>query len=127
MTIVGDIYTLAERARVQGYLASVWAISSVIGPLLGGVFSQLGIWRGVFLINIPLCLLAAWMFSRHFHEKVTHRHRTVDVLGAALLACAMTVLILAILGGGQTWAWSSAPSISAFAAGAALLGGLRFR
>jgi multidrug resistance protein len=121
MTIVGDIYTLAERARVQGYLASVWAISSVIGPLLGGVFSQLGIWRGVFLINIPLCLLAAWMFSRHFHEKVTHRHRTVDVLGAALLACAMTVLILAILGGGQTWAWSSAPSISAFAAGAALL------
>jgi multidrug resistance protein len=121
MTIVGDIYTLAERARVQGYLASVWAISSVIGPLLGGVFSQLGIWRGVFLINIPLCLLAAWMFSRHFHEKVTHRHRTVDVLGAALVACAMTVLILAILGGGQTWAWSSAPSISAFAAGAALL------
>jgi Arabinose efflux permease len=90
MTIVGDIYTLAERARVQGYLASVWAISSVIGPLLGGVFSQLGIWRGVFLINIPLCLLAAWMFSRHFHEKVTHRHRTVDALGAALLACAMT-------------------------------------
>jgi multidrug resistance protein len=121
MTIVGDIYTLAERARVQGYLASVWAISSVIGPLLGGVFSQLGIWRGVFLINIPLCLLAAWMFSRHFHEQVTQRHRTVDVLGAALLACAMTALILAILGGGQTWAWYSAPSISAFAAGAALL------
>ena len=68
MTIVGDIYTLAERARVQGYLASVWAISSVVGPMLGGVFSQLGIWRGVFLINIPLCLLAAWMFHRHFHE-----------------------------------------------------------
>ena len=55
MTVVGDIYSLAERARVQGYLASVWAMSSVIGPLLGGVFSQLGIWRGVFLINIPLC------------------------------------------------------------------------
>jgi multidrug resistance protein len=59
MTIVGDVYTVAERAKVQGYLASVWAISSVVGPLLGGVFSQLGIWRGVFLINIPLCLLAA--------------------------------------------------------------------
>src|SRR5262245_16919810 len=121
MTIVGDIYTLAERARVQGYLASVWAISSVIGPLLGGVFSQLGIWRGVFVINIPLCLLAAWMFSRHFHEQVTQRHRKVDALGAALLACAMTALILAVLGGGQTWAWSSASSISAFAAGATLL------
>jgi multidrug resistance protein len=121
MTIVGDIYTLAERARVQGYLASVWAVSSVVGPLLGGVFSQLGVWRGVFLINIPLCLLAAWMFHRHFHEEVTHRHRHVDTLGAALLACAMTALILGVLGGGQTWAWSSAPSVSAFAGGIVLL------
>jgi multidrug resistance protein len=121
MTIVGDIYTVAERARVQGYLASVWAISSVVGPMLGGVFSQLGIWRGVFLINIPLCLLAAWMFNRHFHETITPRHRTVDALGALLLASAMTSLVLALLGGGQTWAWDSAPSISAFTAGAVLL------
>ncbi len=121
MTIVGDVYTVAERARVQGYLASVWAISSVVGPMLGGVFSQLGIWRGVFLINIPLCLLAAWMFNRHFHETLTPRHRTVDALGAGLLAAAMTSLVLAVLGGGQTWAWRSAPSIAAFGAGAALL------
>jgi multidrug resistance protein len=122
MTIVGDIYTLAERARVQGYLASVWAVSSVVGPLLGGVFSQLGIWRGIFLINIPLCLLAAWMFHRHFQEDLAqhHRHR-VDVLGALLLACALTLLILAILGGGQTWAWASAPSVIGFGGGVALL------
>jgi multidrug resistance protein len=121
MTIVGDIYTVAERARVQGYLASVWAVSSVVGPMLGGVFSQLGIWRGVFLINIPLCLLAAWMFTRHFHETITPRHRTVDSVGALLLACAMTSLVLAILGGGQSWAWTSTPSISAFTTGAVLL------
>ena len=121
MTIVGDIYTVAERARVQGYLASVWAISSVVGPLLGGVFSQLGIWRGVFLINIPLCLLAAWMFNRHFHETITPRERSVDALGALLLASAMTSLVLAVLGGGQSWAWGSAPSISAFTAGVVLL------
>lgn len=121
MTIVGDIYTVAERARVQGYLASVWAVSSVVGPLLGGVFSQLGIWRGVFLINIPLCLLAAWMFNRHFHETVTHRERSVDVLGALLLAAAMTSLILAVLGGGQSWAWDSPQSVGAFTAGVVLL------
>jgi MFS family permease len=121
MTIVGDIYTVAERARVQGYLASVWAISSVVGPMLGGVFSQLGIWRGVFIINIPLCLLAAWMFNRHFHETITPRHHTVDALGALLLASAMTSLVLAVLGGGQSWAWGSAPSISAFTAGVVLL------
>lgn len=121
LTIVGDVYTVAERARVQGYLASVWAVSSVVGPMLGGAFSQLGIWRGVFLINIPLCLLAALMFNRHFHEDVTRKDRSVDVLGAVLLAAAMTSLVLAVLGGGQTWAWTSAPSIGAFTTGAVLL------
>lgn len=122
MTIVGDVYTVAERARVQGYLASVWAVSSVVGPMLGGLFSQLGIWRGVFLINIPLCLLAAWMFNRHFHETVAPRRRKVDSLGALLLAAAMTSLVLGVLGGGQSWAWASAPSIGAFSLGAVLLG-----
>lgn len=121
MTIVGDVYTVAERARVQGYLASVWAISSVVGPMLGGLFSQLGIWRGVFLINIPLCLLAAWMFNRNFHESITPQRRAVDSLGALLLALAMTSLVLGVLGGGQTWAWDSAPSIGAFTAGGLLL------
>jgi multidrug resistance protein len=126
MTVVGDIYSLAERARVQGYLASVWAMSSVIGPLLGGVFSQLGIWRGVFLINIPLCLVAAWMLNRHYHETIEHRRRNIDYLGALLLACAMTSLILAILGGGQSWPWASAPSIGAFSVGGVLLVGFVF-
>ncbi|BDX35150.1 MFS transporter [Mycobacterium antarcticum] len=121
MTIVGDIYTVAERARVQGYLASVWAVSSVVGPMLGGVFSQLGIWRGVFLVNIPLCVLAAWMFHRHFHETVTPRHSKVDILGAVLLTSSMTSLVLAVLGGGQSWPWTSAQSIGAFTAGAVLL------
>ncbi|TPG34969.1 MFS transporter [Mycolicibacterium hodleri] len=121
MTIVGDVYTVAERARVQGYLASVWAVSSVVGPMLGGVFSQLGFWRGVFLINIPLCVVAAWMFHRHFHETVAPRHRTIDILGAVLLTLSMTSLVLAVLGGGQTWPWTSAPSIVAFTAGVVLL------
>ena len=121
MTIVGDVYSVAERAKVQGYLASVWAVSSVVGPMLGGVFSQLGIWRGVFLINIPLCLLAGWMFNRHFDETITRRHHTVDSAGALLLAAAMTALVLGVLGGGQSWAWNSVPSFTAFGVGALLL------
>ena len=80
MTIVGDIYTVAERARVQGYLASVWAISSVVGPMLGGVFSQLGIWRGVFLINIPLCSSGGVdvqpALPRERHPPPSHRRRS---------------------------------------------------
>lgn len=121
VTIVGDIYTVAERARVQGYLASVWAVSSVVGPTLGGVFSQLGIWRGVFLINIPLCLLAGWMLMRRYHEDVQHTRPKVDYLGAVLLAGAMTLLILGILGGGQSWPWMSVPGIATFVGGAVLM------
>ena len=58
ITIAGDIYTVAERATAQGYIASVWAISSVVGPTLGGVFAELGLWRWIFFVNVPLCLLA---------------------------------------------------------------------
>jgi MFS family permease len=121
ITIVGDIYTLAERARTQGYLASVWGISSVVGPTLGGLFSQFGIWRGVFFINIPLCVIAGWMLIRSFHEKIEKREHKIDYLGAVLLTVSLTLLILAVLEGGQAWAWNSPQSIGAFAIGGLVL------
>ncbi|MFI2566320.1 MFS transporter [Paenarthrobacter sp. NPDC018779] len=121
ITIAGDIYTLAERAKVQGYLASVWAISSVVGPTLGGVFASLGIWRWIFLINIPLCLLAGWMLARTFHEDVKRTTHRIDYLGAVLLTTALSLLILGALEGGQAWAWNSPVSIAVFAVGAVLL------
>ncbi|MGO4229222.1 MFS transporter [Arthrobacter sp. YAF34] len=120
VTIAGDIYTLAERAKVQGYLASVWAVSSVVGPTLGGVFAALGIWRGIFLVNIPLCLVAGWMLARSFHENIEPVKHRVDYLGAGLLTVSLTLLILGALEGGQAWAWDSAVSIAVFAGGALL-------
>ncbi len=120
ITIAGDIYTLAERAKVQGYLASVWAVSSVVGPTLGGVFASLGIWRWIFLINIPLCLLAGWMLLRTFHENVERTKHRIDYLGAGLLTVSLSLLILGALQGGQAWAWDSAISISVFTGGAML-------
>lgn len=120
ITVAGDIYSLTERAKVQGYLASVWAISSVVGPTLGGVFSSLGIWRGIFLVNIPLCLLAAWMLIRTFHENIERTRHRVDYLGSSLLTASLTLVILGALEGGQAWAWNSPASIAVFAAGAAL-------
>jgi MFS family permease len=117
ITIAGDIYTLKERAKAQGYLASVWAISSVVGPTLGGVFSSLGIWRGIFFVNVPLCLLAVWMLLRAFHENIEKTRHRVDYLGAGLLTVALSLLILAVLEGGQAWAWDAPQSIGAFAVG----------
>jgi MFS family permease len=120
ITIAGDIYSLTERARVQGYLASVWAISSVVGPTLGGVFASLGIWRGIFLINIPLCLLAAWMLLRTFHENIERAKHRIDYFGSALLTGSMTLIILGALEGDQAWAWNSPVSFAVFGVGALL-------
>ncbi|WP_082513558.1 MULTISPECIES: MDR family MFS transporter [unclassified Leifsonia] len=118
ITIVGDLYSLAERAKVQGYIASVWAISSVVGPALGGVFSQFVSWRWIFFVNIPLCVIAGWRLMRSFSEKIEPRRHRIDYAGAVLLTIGLTALILAVLEGGQAWAWNSVPSIAAFAVGA---------
>jgi EmrB/QacA subfamily drug resistance transporter len=120
ITIAGDIYTVAERAKAQGYLASVWAVSSVVGPTLGGVFASLGIWRGIFFINIPLCVLAAWMLLRTLHESFERARHRIDYLGAGLLTASMTLLILGALEGGQAWAWGSPVGVAVLGVGAAL-------
>lgn len=121
MTIVGDIYTVAERAKVQGYIASVWAVSSVVGPALGGVFAQLDAWRWIFWVNIPLCLLAGWMLLRRYREeKQTTTHR-IDYGGAVLLTVGLTGLILGLLEGGNAWAWISVQSLLCFGVGVVAL------
>ncbi len=123
MTIAGDIYTVAERATAQGYIAAVWAMSSVVGPTLGGILSQLGVWRWIFFVNVPLCLLAGTLIVRNFRETVQRREHRIDVLGAVLLTGGTTLLILGVLEGGQAWAWDSPAGIAVLLAGAAMLGG----
>jgi EmrB/QacA subfamily drug resistance transporter len=120
-TIVGDIYTVAERARVIGYLAAVWATASVVGPALGGVFSDYVSWRWIFFINIPIALLAIAMLRRGFTERVERRVHTIDYTGAALLAGGGSLLILGLLAGGVDWAWGSPTSITVLSTAVVLL------
>jgi EmrB/QacA subfamily drug resistance transporter len=121
ITIAGDIYTVAERAKAQGYLASVWAISAVVGPTLGGVFAEFLTWNWIFFVNVPLCLLAGWLLVRHLHETVERQRRRIDWLGGTLLTVGVTLLILALLEGGHAWAWDSPISIGSLAVAAVLL------
>ncbi len=121
ITIIGDLYTVAERARVQGYVAGVWAVCSVIGPTLGGVFSQFTSWRWIFFVNIPVCILAIVLLRRGFHEKVERREHRIDFLGAGLLAGSTALVVLGVLEGGVAWSWDSPVSIAVFAVGALLL------
>ncbi len=121
MTIIGDIYSVAERARVQGYVASVWAMSAVVGPTLGGLFVDFLDWRWIFFVNVPLGAIAAWTLIRRFHEQVERRSHRIDFAGATLLAIGTSLVILGLLEGGVLWRWASAPSIAILAIGVAVL------
>ncbi|MCW2673435.1 MAG: major facilitator superfamily 1 [Frankiales bacterium] len=121
LTIIGDLYTVEERARVQGYIASVWGISSVLGPTMGGLFSEYASWRWIFFINLPLGLVALVALQRRFTEKVAHRTHSIDYLGAGLLTTGCSLLILGLLEGGTAWAWSSTTSAVVLGAAAVAL------
>jgi EmrB/QacA subfamily drug resistance transporter len=121
MTIVGDMYNVEERARIQGWLGSVWGISAVIGPALGGFFSDYASWRWIFYLNLPVGIAALFMVSSRLHEQVARKRHKIDITGAALLVLGIGLLILGLLEGGVHWAWTSGPSLALFAAALLLL------
>jgi len=123
MTILGVRYTVAERAKVQGYVASVWGTASIVGPTLGGVFSEYASWRWIFFVNLPLGGLAAWMLLRGFHEQVQRREHRIDYAGATLLVSGCSLLVLALLEGGVAWGWTSPVGLGVVGGGLVLLAG----
>jgi EmrB/QacA subfamily drug resistance transporter len=123
MTMVGDLYSLEERAKVQGYVASVWAMAAVVGPTLGGVFSDYLSWRWIFFVNLPIGLAAAVVLLRRFTEQIERRRHKIDLAGASLLTVGGVLLLLGLLEGGVEWAWHSATSIGVFTVAVALLVG----
>ncbi|NNH06058.1 MFS transporter [Cellulomonas fimi] len=122
ITIAGDIYTVAERAKAQAYIAAVWAASSVVGPTLGGLFSEYASWRWIFWVNVPLCVWAAWLLVRHLRESVARTTHRIDWTGGALLTVGLTLLVLGLLEGGHAWPWVSVPGLGSLGLAAALLG-----
>lgn len=107
MTIIGDIFTLEQRARMQGFFSSVWGASAVIGPLLGGLLVDSVGWRWIFYLNIPVGLLAVAVIAGFFHERSVHREHKLDIAGATYLTVLLTALLLILIEGGQSWAWVS--------------------
>ena len=96
-TVVGDMYTPVERARFQGYLSSVWAIGSIIGPLLGAFLVAHTIWPMVFWVNIPIGAIAAGMLILWLHEGLAHRQHRIDYVGALLMVSGSGLLMFAVV------------------------------
>lgn len=110
--IIGDLVAPRERAKYQAYFTSVFAASSVLGPVLGGFFAGqdqiLGIdgWRYIFYINLPLGALAFWTVQRHLTLPRHRTERRIDYLGAALLTTTVVPLLL-VAEKGREWGWGS--------------------
>ena len=112
--IVGDIVPPRQRGRYQGYFGAVFATSSVIGPLLGGFFTDHLSWRWVFYINLPIGALALATIAARLHLPVRRTEHKVDYAGAGLLATSVVTLLLATVWGGVDYPWLSAQILGLF-------------
>ncbi len=120
LTVVGDLYSVHERGRIQGWLASVWGISSVLGPLAGGLIIRHLSWAWIFWINVPVGLVAFAGFAAFLREEVAARQRSVDIAGAALFTAAIASLMVALTGMGASGGRAVAPALGVFALSAVL-------
>ncbi|MFJ9819840.1 MFS transporter [Streptomyces sp. NPDC101151] len=123
-TLAADLYPLAERPKIQAKLSTVWAVSAVAGPGLGGVLAAYAGWRWIFLVNLPIGAAALWLIVRHLHEPEREKaaRARVDWAGALTVFACGGVLLTALVQGGVAWAWLSAPSLALFGTGLALAG-----
>lgn len=122
MTIVAELYTPSERARVQGYFSGVWGLASIIGPLLGGFITERLDWRWVFYLNVPFGLVAGVIIGIWLVEDASaRRRRRIDVFGILAFTASMTCFMLLLVEGGPASGFLSAKSLGWLAASIVLM------
>jgi EmrB/QacA subfamily drug resistance transporter len=101
MTIIGDIFTVAERARMQAFFSGVWGLSSIIGPFIGGFITDQLTWRWVFFVNLPIGVVTALVMGFALKEPKVKNRPVIDYAGAAVLMIAISLLMLALVESGS--------------------------
>ncbi len=119
-TIVGDIYTPAQRAKVQGLFSAVWGGTAIIGPAVGGIITTTVGWPWVFWINLPIGIAALFIFMRTFHEKFERVPHVIDWPGMVLLTTGVVALLFALSEGAALFGYLS-PAFIGLVAGSVLI------
>jgi EmrB/QacA subfamily drug resistance transporter len=121
LAVIADVIPPRERGRYTGLFTGVFGLASIIGPLLGGFFTQHLSWRWIFYINLPLGFAALLVIGAVLHIPVTHKRVGIDWTGAGLLIAGVTTLLLVTEWGGQKYAWTSGTILGLSAASLILL------
>jgi len=120
--IIADLVTPAERAKRQGSIAVVFAVTSVLGPVLGGIMTDWLSWHWIFYINLPVGAVALWAIAHSLRKPARTQAHSIDYLGSILLTGTIVSLLLVLALGGTEWPWD-APQIKLCSALAVVLGG----
>ena len=106
MTVVGELFGLERRAKMQGYISGVWGVASLLGPLIGGLLTDHASWRWVFYINLPFGVLAMSLLARALDSAPAARRPVIDYAGLALFTVGVSALLTGVLEAGRVGAWT---------------------
>jgi EmrB/QacA subfamily drug resistance transporter len=121
MTLVGELFGLERRARMQGWFSGVWGVASIVGPLVGGLLADYVSWRWVFYVNLPFGLIGMALIASGLPGGRSSRRPTMDYPGLALFAVGVTALLVGLVVAGRSAAWSAPEVLGALAVAAASL------
>ena len=119
MTVIGELFTLERRARMQGYISGVWGVASLLGPLIGGLLTDHASWRWVFYINLPFGAIAMALIASVLVDERTRRRPVIDYTGLTLFALGVTALLVGVIEAGRVSRWTG-PDVLGLLALAAL-------
>lgn len=121
LTIIGDVFDPVKRAQIQGLFSSVWGVSAVVGPALGGILTETVGWPWVFYVNVPVGAVAVFLLVRHFHENVERRRHKLDWAGTITLSAGIAALLIGVSEVGTNSGWTSPAFLGLMVLAAVLL------